>query len=416
MKRFHVTIVTAALALSACGGGTPPGGGAGTVPNAVAPAFGSSQASQPEIDASNKHRAFVKTAFFLTVPKHRHKHHERGGMHPGYISAGSASIVISLLAVAGGASPPPGLLTQTTTNLTNCSSGCTVYGPAVPVGQDQLELQIFDAQNGTGNVLSEQDQTFTISPGVQNNLSVVLEGVPASFTLGVPAGNADTASTPAVSFAALDADGDTISGTYWHPVTISTNDATGAAPLALNGGMPATSVQTQSSTDSIALTYSGLAIPSPTLTASATGATQATATFVVHNQNPSSTCSDGGALICATTPTNPTINLYATSGTGSSATLLATQAGFTDSPYGKTISESDNCSAIATVGSGPATPSPNGTQFTVATAAGASAPGSCTITLTGGDPTHKSESVTVTYTTSGIGVNARHARARKAKP
>jgi hypothetical protein len=414
MRRLFGSTVAATIALAACNSGMVGPGATVGAPTALTAAT-----------AQKKHLATLVVHFVLP------RRHVRGGLYPQYISPSSKSIAISLNTVNGGR-PPAGLVTQVITNLTftgthpTCSGTpltCTAFGPAVPPGTDNLSLAIYDRQQTVvrcpcaGNVLSEEAQNFTITRGQTNVLHATLEGVPASFDFGgtLGTGTGGTAfSNRALTVNVYDADANLISGTYANPVTITDgeSDGFGATNLAIGAGIAASSVTVHASADSVDLSYSGLAIAPVPFSISATGANTFNQTFGTSNVNPSSVCKDGGASICATTPTNPTVNLYANSGTGSTATLTVTQNGWTN--YSHDAAESDTCSPYATLSLTTSTAGNggNGSIYTANALSTATAAGSCTITFKGGDPANHSEAVTLTFTTTSITVNARHDKAK----
>jgi len=190
----------------------------------------------------------------------------------------------------------------------------------------------------------------------------------------------------------LDIDGSTIVGTYENPVTLSITDTTGATTITTSGSDNPTSGTLLSSSDVAHLAYTGLAIAPATITASATGAS-GTFTFA-PTLSP----------IVYSGPLNgssqPEIDLYAATGPGSSATFAATEVGWTNSPYDKSITatEAAGCVHIAT------TSATSATAFTTSISANSPAAGTCSMTLTdftGGNSTD----VTITDTTSSFGVN-----------
>jgi hypothetical protein len=319
------------------------------------------------------------------------------GRRPQYVTANILSIQIVLNTVNGGA-PPSGLVLSVTTNIApgSCASGCTVSGPSSPPGSDNFTLTAFDATNGGGGAISTATTTLTIASGTANSNTITLLGIPHSFTLsGIPAGTAGTAfgSPATITLTVKDVDGNTITGTYASSVTIADSDVsslTQGSALSIGAGAGASSVISTASTDVIHLNYGGLAILPATLTASATGATSATATFAPALQP-----------IVYTGPINgstPEIDLFATSGTGSTGTFTASETGWTNSPYSMNLSLTvpAGCSTIATASPG------SGTSFTI-TAAASPVAGTCTMTL--GDGAGQMKALTVTYTTSSFPVN-----------
>lgn len=374
-------LLCSAFALAACGGGTPSGSNLG------------SPASPPL-----KTSTLVPTSFTFTLPKNG----TTSGRNPQYLTSSVASVTITLDKVNGSA-PPSGLTASVTSNFTpTCSTTCTatVQGPSIPPGSDLFTLTTYDAPNASGHAISTANPTFTITPGVANSPSVVLDGIPASFAIsGVPSGTAGTPFGAAknITVAVKDADGNTITGTYANPITIADSDASGSltqgTALSVDGGTGALSVVTTASTDTVALDYGGLAIPTATLTASATGATNGTATFTPTLQP-----------IVYSGPLNgstPEIDLYATSGYGSTFSYNVSEAGWTNSPYGKALSvNASACSTFATASAGVDVPA-SGTPVTVTAIASPSA-GTCTMTVS--DPFGQTKSVTGTYTVTGIGI------------
>jgi len=319
------------------------------------------------------------------------------GRRPQYVTANILSIQIVLNTV-NGAAPPSGLVLSVTTNIApgSCASGCTISGPSSPPGSDNFTLTTFDATNAGGGAISTATTTLTIVQGTANSNTITLLGIPHSFTLsGIPAGTAGTAfgSPATITLTVKDVDGNTITGTYANSVTIADSDLsslTQGSALSINGAAVASSVTSTASSDVLTLNYGGLAILPATLTVSATGATNATATFAPTLQP-----------IVYTGPLNgstPEIDLYATSGTGSTGAFTASETGWTNGPYSKNLSLTvpAGCSTIAT-----ASPA-SGTSFTVTSAASPAA-GTCTMTL--GDSVGQTKALTVTYSTSTFPVN-----------
>ena len=356
----------------------------------------------------------VHPVFHLRVPK---RHEAAGkGKHPSFIPASTQSVQVVLNSINGN-SPPASLATPVVTNVNSitCNNSCTVAAPAAPPGNDSYTLTIFDAQNALGHTLATATQVFTITPGSSNTNTVTLEGVPASFAIaGVPAGTAGTpfGAPTAITVTVLDAAGDTITGTYLNSVTVSDSDVTGATHLSVNGATPATSVTLTKNTDVMTLAYSGLAISPATLHASATGASAATSTFSPSLSTPSTVCNGGGVgdtTECGTAGGGgPQINLYATAGTGSTATFTTSLVGWTGAPYSQNISQSNDCAGVATI----ALTSSTGTFTATQTGSGASG-ATCHVTLTGG--AGPQQIMPLTYTETSVIGNGKH-RTRRAIP
>ncbi len=331
----------------------------------------------------------VPTSFVFTFPASSSSSARR---KPQYVTANIKSVTIVLNTVDGGA-PPAGLTTSVTTNITPASCPCTVPGPSVPPGSDNFTVTSFDGSTGSGSIVSTASATFSMVAGAANNETITLNGVVKSLSIGaLPTGTADSAfgSPQGFTTTAKDADGSTIVGTYDSPVTISDSDGSGATTLATSGSDTPPAGELLSSSDTVTLNYTGLAILPATITASASGATNGTASFAPAL----APIAYAGPLVAGL----PEIDLYALTGTGSSATFTASEAGWTNAPYNKAITATPaaGCSTIAT------TSPASGTSFTTTVAAAPSA-GTCTLTLsdfTGGS----TKAVTLTYTTSGIGV------------
>ncbi|HTV74773.1 MAG TPA: hypothetical protein VME66_13840 [Candidatus Acidoferrales bacterium] len=318
--------------------------------------------------------------------------------HPAYLTTNVQSVTIALNTV-NGAAPPAGLTTSVTSNINLAGCPCTISGPAVPPGTDAFSVATYDASNAGGNEISEATTSATIVSGTANSVPVVLDGIPASLSISaLPSGAAGTPFGTPQSFtlAVKDADGNTITGTYATPVTLTDSDTSSVTlgtALTVNGGSPASSVVSTSSSDTIALSYGGLAIAPATIGASATGATGATATFT-PTLSPIVYSPGSGA-----NASGEEIDLYAASGTGSSGAFSVSEVGYSNAPYNKTFTASlgSGCSTIAT-----AAP-PTGTAFT-ATVVGSPSVGTCTLSVADGG-LHTPLSVTLTYTTSSIGAN-----------
>jgi hypothetical protein len=227
---------------------------------------------------------------------------------------------------------------------------------------------------------------LTMKSGKANRLKVRPGGVIASLTIsGLPSGTAGTAFASAQSFAvtARDADGYVVVGPYESAVTLADNDATGATTIATSGSDKPPKGQLLSSSDTATLNYSGLAIVPATITASTSGATNGTGTFTPALQ----------PIVIETNDTlNPSfggVDLYATSGAGSTGSFSASEVGWTNAPYNNTLSASaSGCTTIATLPT-------SGTSFTVTVASSPSA-GTCAATIR--DPLGQTQAVPLAYT------------------
>jgi len=169
----------------------------------------------------------------------------------------------------------------------NCTTTCSGTVSA-PVGSDTFTVNLYDATNGTGSLLSTGTLTQTIVAGQANSVNVTFNGVVASLAVAIAnVVSPGTAGSVGVTVNALDADGNTIvgPGVYVNssgtPVTIAlTNSDTSG-----NSTLSQTSI-TQPTTG-IELNYTAAFDANPTISASASGFTTANAT--VHFPAPTLT-------------------------------------------------------------------------------------------------------------------------------
>jgi hypothetical protein len=282
------------------------------------------------------------------------------GRRPLYVTNAVTSVKITLTSVNGSA--PPANIAATTSNITVANCPCTVAGPSVPPGTDGFTLTAYDSAS---NVVSTATPTLKIVTSQTNTETITLNGVPVSFHVTPPSATAGTAfGTPqAISVTVLDADGNTIMGGYANPIALTNGDASGATTLATSGADSPGPSQLLSSSDAATLAYTGLAIAPATIGASATGATANNGSFAPALQ-PVATNATAGVF------TLPFV------GTPHTATLTASEAGWTNAPYNKplTVTQSASCTGVATI-SGTTSP------YTVTMAPGATQGATCTVTL-----------------------------------
>jgi hypothetical protein len=318
------------------------------------------------------------------------------------ISVGSKSVVVTLTKQGSKAVKPP---KKTVTNIgaakgdVKCTTakGCTVPGPAAKAGSDTFTVQVYDTAGGKGHVLAVgtvvgkiKAKKTTVPANLKKNVATAVVG----STSGVP-GTAKAAT--ALSLTIKDADGNAVVGTFNNPVTVTDSDTSTATALA---GSKSTGTSKSrvyaASGGTLTISYTGKLITSAKLTPSGSGVVGTAGSFTV---NPSSVT---GVISPAPTVANE-IDLYATSGTGSSATLTVGQLGWSGS-FGGTFSYAvagANCTSYTI------TPA-SGTAATVYTvvAKSTAAAGKCTMTVTGG--VAKTLPITLTFTTTGIGINGKH--------
>jgi len=136
---------------------------------------------------------------------------------------------------------------------------------SAPVGTDTFTATLYDGPNATGNQLGtgsgvQQVTTagFSVAIGVSGIAAMIqVMALQSIFMTGQPA-------TTSVTVTAQDSDGNTITGAYAAPVTLTNSDTTGAFTLS------ATAIS--SSTQSATLTYNGsAAITNATIGATSVG-------------------------------------------------------------------------------------------------------------------------------------------------
>jgi hypothetical protein len=306
----------------------------------------------------------------------------------------------------------------------NCNSGCTVSGPPSPPGTDGYTITLYTLTNAGGTALDTASQSYTIAEGASNAEGMTLNGIPAtlSFTALPTTWSAGIANGGGagltVSVTALDALGNTISGTYANAVTLTDPDTNGDGTRVVattcpgtyptgNTAISATTATFTSSSSTATFCYGGLAENPETLTATASGATSGTRSFSPILNLPTS-----GTITGAFVGTDA--QLEATTGTGSTGTIAWTETGWTNTPYNQTLAVDSAASTCSTGGplSTFATVSPafssNTTVFTV-TSASPYTPGKCTVPVydaVTGTNAYTPPTFTTSYTTSGFTVDA----------
>lgn len=389
--------LSALISLAACGGGS----GMGT---STTPAIPNPQSSP----SSN----YVTPHFKIAVPAK--KSSVKTARSRNFISPSTGSIVIALTSVNGSSSNLPAPASQETDiNSTTCGSGCTVAGPASPPGVvDVYSFTLYDAAGGTGNVLGRGTAGFTPVAGQDNSANVTIDGVVSAVIIGMGTSlNADTqGQSESVSVFGYDADGNTITGTYANPITVTDPDTQTTYGTHLTGTHTGTCtgscVTLTSDSDTATFDYNGLAENPVTVTASASGVfagNEGTETFtptlnaiVANAGNTKTQYCPAADPTCASGP-YPGIDLFTTAGTGSTGVMKYSEAGYTDSPYSKTLAltNTSGCANIATE----ATTSSSGlTVFTWTTSASPVA-GECQPTVTDG-LTNTHPQFYVTYTSA----------------
>jgi hypothetical protein len=301
---------------------------------------------------------------------------------PHYITANVASVEITLDTVNGTA-PSTGMPLTVTTNISMTSCPCVAYGPDVPAGSATFTLAAYDQPNAGGSLIATASPTYKIVAGQTNNENVTLNGVPATLSMALPIATAGTAflSPQNISVTAKDGDGNTILGTYATPIALNDPDTSGATSITTGGSDSPPAGQLLSSSDTATIAYTGLAVAPIAISASAKAA-NASASFAPALQ----------PIRVATGDTqNPNFIGIALFPGVPSGTFSASEAGWTNAPYNKSLTMTVP-SACASIGSvAPA----SGTSFT-ATVSGSPLGGTCAAALS--DGAGQSQPVTLAYT------------------
>ena len=216
----------------------------------------------------------VSVHFQIAIPAATAAHARK----PAYVSAATQSATVTVTPSGGSAGTPTIINCTPMPNPTSCSG--TVIAPP---GSETFTVNLYDATNGTGNLLSTGTVTQTIVAYQTNNVSVTFNGVVASLsiTLNPSSVTVGTSATIALTANALDADGNIIIGpggysdANGNPLTVTLNDSdsSGATQLSVT-------TLTQP-TSGITLSYNGAAIANPTISVSASGSGPAKAALTI---------------------------------------------------------------------------------------------------------------------------------------
>lgn len=328
----RLSVVLAAVAFTSCSGGA----GGSSVPPATA---------QPPVRWQNT--AQIALEFSAPTVQTQRK--------PAYVSPSARSIRVTVNSVDG--APPPSWVTPnpsvinfvTSGASANCrisSSGemCTLQVPGPP-GNVSYTLELFDANDATGNELGSVTQTVTIAQGQTTPIDLTIGGLVASIAVS-GAALVPSTSTPGVasyqrlSVAPKDADGNVITGTaldFANTVQLSITDRMEAASLS-TGASPScpgrASVTLNAPNQPVWLCYSGEATANVVISASVPGGGTIPVTLDAPVLANTALCTSAAG--CVTTDPNydaPTLFFGATSGPGATRTLSVTEPGWTQAPY-----------------------------------------------------------------------------------
>lgn len=342
--------VLIAAALAACGGGV--NGGSSTA--------GLNPTVQAAHQQPDRERAKRKGKLVIELRIPRKKHHGRR-IRPGYISASTQSMVISV----------PGQSNQVF-NVTPGSPGCSTTSGYVTcdvsgfftAGEQTITITLYDQTGGQGNVLSTGTTTATILTGSVTYISITLEGTVASASVRVNGSTAvsipvGTPTSLPLTINAYDADGNLIiaPGGYDSstPVQIVDSDTSGVTTLSPStiGGPDTTAT----------LSYNGGYLSSAVITAKVGGIAQANPVTVTIAATPSPTPSP--------TPMPQVSPSSLTFSSGATQTFTVLESNYTGA-----LTASSGSTGVATVSPASAN-GPNAT-FTVKPIAG----GTTAITVT----------------------------------
>ncbi|HEY1975788.1 MAG TPA: hypothetical protein VGG89_04565 [Candidatus Baltobacteraceae bacterium] len=270
--RQLTSIACAVTLLAGCGGGSA----SNSLPSAT----------NDGIAPRTQHARHVKHGTLTISIRVPRRHHRR----PKYISSATKGMTLLL------SGPTP---LAETVGLTPSSPGCSGTGDAtkctvtvtLSAGKYTATIDTYDAVSCAGSscvipsgahLLSEaKDAPFSVKSGKANSIDVTLGGVVASLSVGfLYSGTLGTAfSAQAFHVVAYDADDDLIVGSYDNPITVATSDTSGATAVSTSGSDSPPAGTLISSSDTPKLSYTGAAILSATISASATGAPGGQATF-----------------------------------------------------------------------------------------------------------------------------------------
>jgi hypothetical protein len=394
MKTRVLCIAIAASLLAACGGG----GGSSTVPanpgNSGSPSGGGKgQTAQAQLT--------------ITVPGSGSGTQGVGtqSVRPNYVSQNAQSLTITMdsqtftygiTATSDGCTQPGGTGTEVT---------CT-ENLSAPVGTYSWTFDIYSGTGGTGSVLALDTHSETITEGILNDVSVTLNGVVGSYSLGwlstpsfivddssdqtgtlllnvldpsgatiITSGDYVTSSGTAVTFTLGDNQPTgTVYSTYGY--TLSTGSETGPDIAHVHRMVPL------QHSNSITVGYEGVEEPAVTFTATDSADIQPSGASLEEGAL-------NGAFTASVTCNEPTNNDACSNGTtgsagsasflggGDTASVALAEPGWTDAPYSQSVSTASNTCTGGTYG---VTLSGSSNAYTLTANTGDN-PGSCAVTF-----------------------------------
>jgi hypothetical protein len=351
--KLRALVVASFLVLAGCGGG-----GGGAVP-------------QPAPVATNSPTGgYLNTASLkLVIPLAAKPSSTK--RNPQYVSPSTTTLQVTVNSVNGlsGASipswvtPNPQTVVLTTggasPNCTVTGGGstwtCTVNTIPAPPGTVNYTFTTTDGTNALATFTGNE----TITQGISNNLSITMLGIVKTVVISTAALTANappSGNSQAVSVTAQDADGNTVTGTYNNPFTLTDGDTTGVTSLAVNGttGSPVT-ISNDTDASNVTLAYNGQAVNPFAITAGGTGISgsvnvTATVNDVTFTAGTNDDTSSNGGMSTDPNWGAQTVFFSAISGT---ATVTASELGWTNASYSKTFNiDASNCAGKASVAPG----------------------------------------------------------------
>jgi hypothetical protein len=330
-----------ALALAACGGGTPntpdgstvnsPGGGASPPPQIIQAEL---TVIVPRNDAANARRS------------------ANASRHPHYVSRRTGSIVVALAAANGsGASSGKATTINTSASNADCRAQsdkltCSAPLDAVP-GSDVFNVTTFAGPNGTGPVLSAGTVAASIGGTsgnvVVSNLVLSVNGVVAALRVRVSPAQADVgkASNATVTVTAYDATGAAIVGSsdYAAPISLAIEGDTGNAFSLSAGKTTGATIAIDNPTTTVTLAYDGnknaSSVALQATAATSGGSASANATYTLRGTIPPAVPSAIYVLNRGTTGRGATVTVYDPKANGNAKPLRTIQLSST--LYAQTI-------------------------------------------------------------------------------
>lgn len=203
MKNTMKTVLSAAMCLiaavlpAACGGGS----GSHVAPGTSA------------TPASGAQGALRNVTISINIPGHT----TASKRNVAYVGIGTQSAQFDV--TPSGGTPAPSVVA-------NCTTTCQAT-LGVPFGMDTFTVQLFNAPNAGGMVLSTGTTTQMISTATANAVNLTFNGVPVSVEMSPATQFTDgTGAAVALTVNALDADGNTIvaPGVFTQAITLSTDN------------------------------------------------------------------------------------------------------------------------------------------------------------------------------------------------